>query len=388
MTTTIQKEFIFRLYPNKKQKILIAKTIGCGRFVYNHFLSLWNETYEKTGKGLSYAKCSALCTVLKASTPWLKEVDAHALQSSLKDLGGAFDKFFKKQNAYPRFKKKASGAQSYRTNLEKNNQLPHISIKGNRLKLPKLGWVRFANSREIEGRLINATVRRTPSGKYFVSLLAETTVEPFDKTNSVVGVDMGLSTFAVVSDETAHENPRLFKQIEQKLQKEQRILSRRMRLAIKQKRKLSEAKNYQKQRRKVARIYERMVNVRTDYLHKLSTQLVKNHDLIGVEDLAVSEMLQNKHYAKGIQEASWSLFKSMLMYKAEWYGKEVVSVDRYYASSQLCSTCGHRHDEVKNTSFREWTCPSCRVRHDRDLNAALNIRNEVLRLTAGTAGIA
>ena len=178
------------------------------------------------------------------------------------------------------------------TNLEKNNQLPHVSIKGNRLKLLKLGWIRFANSREINGRLINATVRRTPSGKYFVSLLAETTVEPFDKTDSVVGVDMGLSTFAVVSDETVYENPRFFKQIERKLQKEQHILSRRMCLAIKQKRKLSEAKNYQKQRRKVARIYERMVNVRTDYLHKLSTQLVKNHDLIGVEDLAVSEMLK------------------------------------------------------------------------------------------------
>ena len=165
-------------------------------------------------------------------------------------------------------------------------------------------------------------MRRTPSGKYFVSLLAETTVEPFDKTDSVVGVDMGLSTFAVVSDKPSTRIQDSLKQIEKKLQKEQRILSRRMRLAIKQKRKLSEAKNYQKQRRKVARIYERMVNVRTDYLHKLSTQLVKNHDLIGVEDLAVSEMLQNKQYAKGIQEASWSFFKNMLMYKAEWYGRK------------------------------------------------------------------
>lgn len=199
---------------------------------------------------------------------------------------------------------------------------------------------------------------------------------------------MGLTTFATVSDETFYENPRFLKQMEGKLQKEQRILSRRMHLAVKQKRKLSEAKNYQKQRRKVARIYERMVNMRTDYLHKLSTELVKNHDLIGVEDLAVSNMLKDKHYAKGIQEVSWSIFKSMLTYKAEWYGKKVVAVDRYYASSQLCSNCGHKHEDVKNTNLRKWICPSCDFHHDRDLNAAVNIRNEVLRLTAGTAGLA
>ena len=384
----IHKGFEFRLYPSKKQEVLIAKTIGCSRFVFNYFLASWNKAYQTTGKGLSYSKCSSQATLLKKEFEWLKEVDAHALQSSLKDLADSFDRFFKKQNQPPRFKSKKNNLQSYRTNIEKNNQLPHVSIKGNRLKLPKLGWIRFANSQEIDGRLLNATVKRTPSGKYFVSLLAETTVQHFDKTDSVVGVDMGLTTFATVSDETFYENPRFLKQMERKFQKEQRILSRRMDLAVKQKRKLSEAKNYQKQRRKVARIYERMVNMRTDYLHKLSTELVKNHDLIGVEDLAVSIMLKDKQYAKGIQEVSWSIFKSMLTYKAEWYGKKVVAVDRYYASSQLCSNCGHKHEDVKNTNLRKWICPSCDFHHNRDLNAAVNIRNEVLRLTAGTAGLA
>lgn len=386
--TVIHKGFKFRLYPNKEQINLIAKTIGCSRFVFNHFLHLWNETFQKTGKGLSYSKCSAACTLLKEDFHWLKEVDAHALQSSLRDLGDSFDRFFKKQNEAPCFKRKNDSIQSYRTNIEKKNQIPDVSIKGNRLKLPKLGWIRFSNSQEIKGRIINATVRRTPSGKYFVSLLVETRVKPFEKTGSAVGIDVGLTDFAVVSDGTIYGNFKFFKKIEKKIQKEQRILSRRMRLAIKQKRKLSEAKNYQKQRRKVARIYEKMVNMRTDYLHKISTELVKNHDLIGVEDLDVSAMLKNKRLSKAISEVSWAVFKEMLTYKAIWYGKELVEVARNYPSSQLCSTCDYQNKDAKNLQVREWTCPACETRHNRDHNASKNLRKEALRLTGGTPGIA
>lgn len=386
--STVHRGFKFRFYPTKEQEVLIAKTIGCSRFVFNHFLDAWNHAYKKTGKGLSYSKCSGQATELKEQYDWLREVDAHALQSSLKDLADSFDRFFKKQNQSPRFKSKRNSVQSYKTNIEKKNQLPEVSIRGNKLKLPKLGWVRFANSRDIEGRILSATVRRMPSGVYSVSLLVECTTEAFAQTGSTVGIDLGLSNFAILSDGTVYGNPKHFRSIEKKLQKEQRILSRRLSLAIKQKRKLSEAKNYQKQRRKVARIYEKMGDIRTDYLHKISSQIVKNHDVIGIEDLAVSKMLQNKHFSKAISEVSWSTFRAMLNYKSAWYGKQVVVVARNYASSQLCSTCNYQHKDVKNLALREWICPSCKTHHDRDLNASLNLRKEALRLTAGTAGIA
>lgn len=384
----IHKGFKFRLYPTIEQEILIAKTIGCARFVFNHFLDAWNTAYNMTGKGLSYSTCSRQLPELKERYDWLREVDAHALQSSLKDLADSFARFFKKQNQAPRFKSKRNAVQSYKTNIEKKNQCPDISIAGNKIKLPKLGWVRFANSRMTEGRILSATIRRMPSGAYFVSLLVECETEAFIQTGSAVGIDVGLATFATLSDGTAYDNPKLFRGIEKTLQQEQRILSRRMRLALKQKRKLSEAKNYQKQRRKVARIYEKMVNMRTDYLHKISTEIIKNHDIIGIEDLAVSELLQNKHLSKAISEVSWSAFRTMLTYKSAWYGKQIIVVARNYASSQLCSTCNHQHKAVKNLALRHWTCPSCLTQHDRDLNASLNLRKEALRLTAGTAGIA
>ncbi|WP_459783851.1 RNA-guided endonuclease TnpB family protein, partial [Alkalibacterium sp. s-m-22] len=182
---------------------MINKTIGCSRFIYNHFLNQWNETYKETGKGLSYGKCSAQLSSLKKQeeTEWLKEVDSIALQSSLRNLSDSFDRFFKKQNKYPRFKSKNNPLQSYTTKETNGN----ISVEGNKLKLPKLGLVLFAKSREVEGRILNATIRRNPTGKYFVSLLVETEVEPIEKTDSSVGVDVGLKDFAILSDGTVYK---------------------------------------------------------------------------------------------------------------------------------------------------------------------------------------
>src|SRR5690625_5103100 len=373
----LHKAYKFRIYPNKVQAILIAKTIGCARFVYNHFLHLWNETYLKTGKGLSYHSCSAMLPKMKnaESTLWLKEVDSIALQSSLKHLADSFSRFFTKQNSKPQFKSKNNPVQSYTTQFTNNN----IVVSDKHIKLPKLGLVKFAKSRDIKGRIINATIRRNASGKYFVSILCEEEMNALPTADSSVGIDLGITDFAILSNGQKIDNNKFTTEMEKKLRREQRKLSRRALKAKEQGINLLNAKNYQKQKRKVARLHEKVANQRNDFLNKLSTEIIKNHDMICIEDLHTKGMLRNRKLAKAISDVSWSSFVSKLQYKADWYGRTIVKVSRWFPSTQICSNCDYNNGK-KPLNIRKWTSPSCTIVHDRDINASKNTLVEFLRL--------
>jgi len=305
------KAYKFILKPNKMQEELILKTIGSSRFVFNYFLDLWNTAYKETGKGLSYSACSKQLPDLKHKCLWLKEPDSIALQTSVEFLSDAFSRSFKKQNSFPNFKSKKYSEQSYTTKFTNNN----IAIVENYIKIPKLGLVKFAKSREIEGKIVKAIVKRKPTGKYYISIVCEVEIKSFEKTNQSVGIDLGLTDFAILSTGEKIDNLHFSKEMAQKLAREQRKLSRRAQHAKEKGIRLSEAKNYQKQKLKVAKLHEKIMNQREDFLHKLSTSIIENYDVISIENLNTKGLMKNKRLSGAIADVSWRKFTDMLEYK-------------------------------------------------------------------------
>lgn len=372
------KAYKFRLYPTEEQELFFAKSFGCVRKVYNLMLQDRITGYEETKNDSSKKMSFPTPAKYKKEFPYLKEVDSLALANAQLNLDKAYKNFFRdKSVGFPRFKSKKNPVQSYTT----NNQNGTIALMDNKfVKVPKLkSLLRIKLHRQPKGVIKSATISRLSSGKYYISLLCKEEISELPKVNSAIGIDLGITDFAIFSDGQKIDNNKFTSKMSKKLKREQRKLSRRALLAKQKGINLFEAKNYQKQKLKVARLHEKVMNQRTDFLNKLSTDIIKNQDIICIEDLNTKGMLRNHKLSKSISDVSWSSFVTKLQYKADWYGREIIKIDRWFPSSQICSECGHK-DGKKSLEIREWTCPVCRTRHDRDINASINILTEGLRI--------
>ena len=360
----------FRLYPNDAQKQMIARTFGAVRYVYNLFLNYRQNLHECQDKWATLYDTCNLLTLIKREEPdraWLKEIDTNALRGALKCLDFAYKKFFAKQCGYPRFKSRRHHRQSYTTDSTA------VRVYGDKIWLPKIGRVKFVQSREmIVGRIVKATVMHTSSDKYFVFVVVKGSIEEVLRRNAggTIGIDVGIKSFCVDDKGAVIDHPRPLAKLSKKLTTAHRQLDRKVR----------GSNNYNKQRIKLARLYERITNIRIDFIHKLTTRLCRENQTVAVESLDVMSMLKNHKLAKAISDVAWGRFFYQLSYKAIIYGCTVLKVPTRYPSSQTCSECGFKNPIVKNLKIRKWDCPRCGAHHDRDRNAAINILNKALEM--------
>lgn len=363
----IHKSYLFRIYPSKEQESLLSKHFGHCRFVFNRFLNERKEKYLNEKISLNYYDNATTLTQLKKDDEfvWLKEVNSQSLQASIRNLDNAYKSFFKKQNKFPRFKSKYN-RQSFKVPQ-------NVSVEDGKLVIPKFKeGIKLKLHRQMEGQPLFATISRVATGKCYVSITCEVEHKPFDKTNKHVGVDTGIKELAILSDGSSYENIKPLKTKLKKLKYEQRQLSK--------KQKGSQSRN--KQKRKLRLVHQQITNIRKDYLHKTSTEIIKNHDVISVEDLAVKNIMKNHCLAQAMSDVSLGAFYTMLEYKANWNDRQFVKIDRFYPSSKTCSSCGWIKQDL-TLSIRKWTCASCGKVHDRDINAAKNILKQGLNILSG-----
>ena len=372
----IYRAYKFRLYPDEEQKILIHKTFGCSRFVYNYYLNYQKEN----GVQKAFNLCKDL-KELENNHEYLKEVDSCALRCSIFDLEDGFNNFFAKRSGYPNFKSKFN-RQSYRTSCirstYKGKQYSNIEVDllTRFIKLPKLGKVKIRGYRDkerIEGKIVNATISRETTNKYYVSVLVEEDIL-IDKVipTSIVGIDLGIKDLVVTSDGIKYGNEKILTKYEKRLKRLQRKLSRQVK----------GSKNYLKTKEKIARIYAKIKNYRKHYLNDIANEIVNDHDIIVTEDLKVTDMFKDKKKAfnKSLSDAAVSKLRSLIEWKCKIKGKIYYKINTYYPSSQICSHCGYKNSKLKDLSIREYDCPKCGVHNDRDINASLNIMFEGLKL--------
>ena len=354
------KSYKYKLKPNEEQIVLLNKHFGSTRFIYNYFLNERKREYETNKNTINYYDNARDLTKLKQSEEysWLNEINSQSLQDSLKNLETAYKNFFRFQKGFPKFKLKKS----------KNSfKIPQfVKLEKGKLRIPKFKQpIDLILHRSFNGDIKQATITKTPSNEYFVSILVETEHKKFEKTGKSIGIDLGLKDFLITSDGQKFKNNRYTKTYERTLKKQQQHLSR----------KKKGSNSYEKQRLKVANLHKKITNSRLDNLHKVSTYLIRKYDTIILEDLNIKGMVKNHKLAKHIFDASWSKFIELLTYKAEWNDKQIVKIDRFFPSSKTCNCCGYINQNLK-LDIREWTCPSCNTKLDRDYNASINILNE------------
>ena len=363
-TMKINYSYKFKLYPTKTQETLLNKHFGSNRFIYNYFLDkkikFYEENKENEKKSLNYYDCTSQLSNLKKDLIWLKEVNSQSLQQSLKNLDNSYQNFFKFKKGFPKFHSKHN---------KESFKIPQfVQIRNNKIKIPKFKeGIKYDRHREIEGDIKSCTISKSKSGKFYISILVEKEIQEKPKLISKIGIDLGIKNFVTFSNGLKINSPDFYRKLESKLKK----------LNRKHSKKINGSNNKNKLRIKIAKINEKIVNQRNDFLHKLSSKIINENQVICLEDLQIKNMIKNRKLSKSIQDCSWSKFVRMLMYKGSWNGREVIKIGKFYPSSKTCSNCGSIHKELK-LKDRKWTCNDCGFNHDRDLNAAKNILKQGL----------